>query len=293
MNARELRINGRVDLAALQFNPGAPRRALALHGWLDNAMSFASLAAHWPECEITALEFAGHGRSGHLPEGSWYHFIDYCDDVLAALDHLAVPIDLLLAHSLGGAVATALAAALPERVPRLALIEALGPLSTPPERWLPSLRQGLLDRRRLGDKRLRVFERRDQAIAARLQANPMLPTSAAALIERGLRPAGAGWVWSSDPRLTLHTPVRVPEAVVGAWIAGIEADTLVFLAAETPDFFPAELQASRLAGLRRGQLIRLPGHHHLHMDNPAPIAECLAEFVAGAAGGHHSNVKNL
>ena len=45
MNAEELRIAGRVELAALRFNPGAPRRALALHGWLDNAMSFAGLAA--------------------------------------------------------------------------------------------------------------------------------------------------------------------------------------------------------------------------------------------------------
>ena len=70
MNAVELRLPGRVELAALRFNPGAPQRVLALHGWLDNAASFAPLAAAWPDCEIVALEFAGHGRSGHLPSRS-------------------------------------------------------------------------------------------------------------------------------------------------------------------------------------------------------------------------------
>lgn len=275
----ELRMPGRVDLAAVRFNPGAPRRALALHGWLDNAMSFAALAAKLPEVEITALEFAGHGRSGHLPDGVFYHFVDYCGDIMAALDYLGQPPDFVLAHSLGGAVATAFAAALPERVGKLVLIEALGPISGSVERATPALRAALLDRERLSEKKLRVFPEAELAIAARLAANRMQRHSAEALIARGLRAAGDGWVWSSDPRLTLDTPIRMSEETVRAWIGAIEAETLVIVAEQAPEFFPRARQLERFACLRRGTQAVLPGHHHLHMDDPEPVAEAIRAFL--------------
>jgi pimeloyl-ACP methyl ester carboxylesterase len=204
----EWRGSGRVDLAGLLFNPGARRRALALHGWLDNAMSFAGLAAELPDWELLALDFAGHGESAHLPEGGWYHFIDYLDDVVTALQDR--PIDLLIGHSLGGAVATAWAAARPATVPRLALIEALGPLAGAPNTAVSALRQGLSERRAIAAKQLRRFSDPQQAIVARLSANRMQQASAAALIRRGLRRAGEGWVGqrpTADGRLPV-APVR-------------------------------------------------------------------------------------
>ncbi len=271
--------SGRVELAGLLFNAGAPRRALALHGWLDNAMSFAGLAALLPEWEILALDFAGHGESQHLPEGSWYHFIDYLDDVGAALDER--PVELLIGHSLGGAVATAYAAARPEDVPRLTLIEALGPLAGDPDGAVRALRQGLGERRGIADKRLRQFASPAQAVSARLAANRMQPASAEALIERGLRRAGDGWIWRSDPRLTVTTPWRLPEAVIGQWIEAVECPTLLIAADHPPPYFTAEARQARLARLGNGQLRVLPGQHHLHMDDPRPVAAAIKEFVAG------------
>ena len=48
---------------------------------------------------------------------------------LDALDALEWQRTLLLGHSMGGAIATLVAVAAPERIARLALIEALGPLA--------------------------------------------------------------------------------------------------------------------------------------------------------------------
>lgn len=282
MNAVELRIAGRVELAALRFNPGAPHRVLALHGWLDNAMSYAPLAAALPEWEITALEFAGHGRSGHLPEGGWYHFIDYLDDVEAAFAELPPP-DLLLGHSLGGAVATAFAAARPQQVPRLALIEALGPLAGDPDAAVTALRQGLDERRAIAGKSLRIFPSVEQAVQARLGANRMARRSAEALVSRGLRAAGDGYVWASDPRLTVYSPWRLPESFIRSWIAGVEAPTLLVAAENAPPYFQPQVREARLALLRNGRLRVLPGHHHLHMDSPEPVATALRVFLSAGA----------
>ena len=275
----ELRVSGRVELAALRFNPGAKVRVLALHGWLDNAMSFAPLARAWPEAEITALEFAGHGRSNHLPEGGWYHLIDYLDDVVAGLALMDDGYDLLLGHSLGGATATAFAAARPEQVPRLALIEALGPIAYAPELATQALRTGLDQRAALSAKRLRVFETPDQAVAARLAANKMQAESAQRLIERGLRPAGDGYIWASDPRLTVANPLRLSEAAIQNWISAIECEVCLIAADQPPPYFSEQTRQSRIACLRQPQLHLLPGHHHLHMDTPDAVAQVLKQFV--------------
>ena len=112
------------DLAALRYGTRGGTRVLALHGWLDNAMSFAPLAAQLPELDLVALDLPGHGHSAHRPPRTWYHYIDYLDDALLALDALGWDRCVLLGHSLGGAVASVLAAARPERVEGLLLIEA-------------------------------------------------------------------------------------------------------------------------------------------------------------------------
>jgi pimeloyl-ACP methyl ester carboxylesterase len=272
LSGQPLRLPGRVDLAALRFNAGAPRQVLALHGWLDNAASFAPLAAQLPDCDIVALDFAGHGRSGHLPVGGWYHFVDYLDDVHAALDGLGWARPILLGHSLGGAVATCYAAACPDRIERLLLIEALGPLSSTPGHGGRSLREAVAARRAVIGKQRRVFADPAQAVAARLQATRMARSSAELLVERGIEAVDGGWIWASDPRLTAFSPARFCESLVQEWIAAVDAPTLVIAADQHPEYFDPDLRRQRLAKLGEGREVVVPGHHHLHMDTPEPVA---------------------
>lgn len=65
----ELRITTSLgELSALQWGqPDAPP-LLALHGWLDNAASFARLAPLLAKHRrAIALDMPGHGHSAHLP----------------------------------------------------------------------------------------------------------------------------------------------------------------------------------------------------------------------------------
>jgi pimeloyl-ACP methyl ester carboxylesterase len=283
--ARELELAlPHLRLAGRAWGDPALPKLLALHGWLDNAASFDRLApllcGHF---HIVALDLPGHGRSAHRPAGAWYHYVDYLGDVLAAADALGWPRFGLLGHSLGGALASALAAGCPERVERLLLIEALGPIVGDPAQALDQLRRALSQRAAVDEKSLRVFPDAASAERARMQANGLSSMAARLLVERGIRAVDGGFVWSSDPRLTLASPTRFVEAQVQALLDGIRAPSVLVLADPAPSFLPPAMIEARIARVPGIEVVRLPGHHHLHLEDPQPVAAALLASRAALA----------
>lgn len=285
-------------LAALRWAPadaGAtpPVRVLALHGWLDNAASFVPLAPHLrahggDALDLVALDLPGHGRSAHLPPGADYSFAGAMHAVLDAADALGWARFALLGHSMGAGIASLLAAACPQRVQRLVAIEALGALPDTVENTVTRLREAVAATRALPAKRLRVFDALQPAIRARSASRVVGVGEDAArlLVERGVRRVEGGWEWSSDPRLTLPTMVRMTEAQVRALIAGIECPTRVLFADPPQPYLPGPQRSARATLLPRGEVIVLPGSHHLHMEQPDAVAAAIGGFLcAGFAHG--------
>lgn len=275
---------GRV--AALRFGAAGGVPVIALHGWLDNAASFVPLAPHLPGLDLVALDLPGHGRSVHLPPGAEYSLVNAMHTVLDAADALGWQRFALLGHSMGAGIASVLAAACPERIVRLVAIEALGALADTLERTTPRLREAIAAQRAVRGKALRVFPDLDAAVRARMQANGLSEPVARLLVERGTRRSddGAGWVWSSDPRLTTPTAFRLTEAQVGDVLAHIECPARVIFADPPPPYFPASLRRERFARLRHGELVVLDGSHHLHMEMPEAVAAAIGDFLAVAGG---------
>lgn len=267
-------------MTGLRHGPTGAPPLLALHGWLDNAASFVPLMPHLAGFDLVALDLPGHGHSFHRPPHAEYGLTDYLADIDAALDTLGWPRCRLLGHSLGGALATLIAAAAPERIERLALIEALGPLAAAPGSAVPRLREALADRRAFAGKRLRVFPDLITAVRARMQANALSEPVARLLVERSVAPVEGGFAWRSDPRLRLASATRATEATIREWIAGIDCPTLVIAAEQAPPYFTPALREARVAGLRDGRCVVVPGGHHLHMEDPAPVAAVLLPFLA-------------
>jgi pimeloyl-ACP methyl ester carboxylesterase len=253
---------------------------LALHGWLDNAASFDRLApllcGHF---HIVAIDLPGHGRSGHRPPGTWYHYVDYLGDALAAADALGWTQFGLLGHSLGGAVASMLAAACPQRIERLFLIEALGPLTAEVEQTLSLLQRAISQRHGLPAKALRVFASEAEAAQTRAKAGDLSLEAAQIMVARGIKPAtGGGFVWSSDPRLTLTSPQRYIEAQVLAVLDELRVPTQLILAQPAPSFLPEAMINARIARVRDIDVVRIAGHHHVHLDDPQPVASAMLAF---------------
>jgi pimeloyl-ACP methyl ester carboxylesterase len=254
-------------------------RVLALHGWLDNAASFIPLAAHLPGLQLAAPDLPGHGRSAHLAPGAEYTSGVAVNAVLDIADALGWDTFSLLGHSMGAGIASLVAASVPDRVRRLVAIEALGGLAETVERTADRWREAIAAARALPGKQLRVFADLAAPVRARMQANQLSEPAARLLVERGVRPVEGGFVWSSDPRLTLPTPQRLSEAQLARLVAGIACPATVIYADPPQAYFPEPLRTQRAALLPDGRLHVLAGTHHLHMEDPAAVAARMLAFL--------------
>lgn len=271
-----------IELAALAYGPVDGPPVLALHGWLDNAATFTKLAPRMPGLRIIALDLAGHGLSGHRPLGCEYHLSDYVIDTLRVADALGWERFSLLGHSLGAIVSTLLASACPERVERLALIDGMLPLFDSPDSAPERL--GLALRRRLAPGRGKsIYAHADEAIEARMAGHRTVSREAATLlVKRALMDAeGGGYVWRSDSALTLPTPIRTTLEQGIAFAKGIQCPA-VFVAADDGirQDFPGLDALCRQLPIT---VERLPGGHHVHLDDDMgaqAVADCFKGLFA-------------
>jgi len=265
-------------LGAIAWGDRSLPPLLALHGWLDNAATHTAIAPLLSEhFHVVAIDMPGHGRSAHVP---FYHFVDGVFDVLAAADALGWQTFDLLGHSRGGGIASLTAAACPARIRRLVLIEALGAMAAPPDHSLAQLRRGTTQFQEISEKPLRVFATPEEAIVARMKTGGLSLASAEAIVLRGIKPVSGGYSWSSDPRLTIASPQRFTEAQILDVVQGIEAPTLLIMAPDSQvKPIDAATLAARVALVRSIEVRELSGGHHLHLENPQPVAQAILDFL--------------
>lgn len=272
-------------IAALRGGREGATPVLALHGWLDNAASFVPLARELEGLDLVAIDLPGHGRSAHLAPGADYSFYGAVNHVLDVADALGWERFALLGHSMGAGIGSLVAAACPQRVERFVAIEALGALAETPERTAIRMRDAVAASRALRGKSLRVFPALEPAIRARMQANALSEPVARLLVERGTREVHAdgepgGFVWSSDPRLTLPSFTRLTEAQVLDLIAAIECPVRLVHADPAQPYLPEPVRRAHAAALRDGELVVIRGGHHLHMEQPVEVAAAIGGFFA-------------
>lgn len=282
-SAQEIRIQlPHIDLAARVYGPEDGKPVLALHGWLDNSMTFDLLAPKLQGLRIVAIDMAGHGHSGHRAPGAGYQLWDYALDALMATQQLGWEKFSLLGHSLGGIISVLIAGAVPGRIEHLALIDGLVPDTGEADKSPQKLGEALLAHIDLAAKNKTVYETVEQAVQVRMRG--MMPVSQLAselLAKRGLSPVAGGYCWSTDSRLTLPSPLRLTREHAVAFLHAVQCPIKLVLAEQgillkEPDFikflstYPLDVQ-------------RLPGGHHLHLDDEQgaqAVAQCMQEFFA-------------
>ncbi|MBI6680641.1 alpha/beta hydrolase [Pseudomonas viridiflava] len=278
----EVRLSlGHVELAAHLFGPEDGTPVIALHGWLDNANSFARLAPKLDGLRIVALDLAGHGHSDHRPAGAGYALADYVFDVLQVAEQLGWSRFALLGHSLGAIISVMLAGALPERVTHLALIDGLIPLTGEADSSAERMGAALQAQLALPGKKKPVYQDQDRAIQARMKGVVAVSLEAAELLaQRGLMPVPGGYTWRSDSRLTLPSATRLTHDQAMAFINSVRCPTQLVIAREGMLVKKHDVIERLPFGIET-----LPGGHHLHLDDEegaCAVARCFNRFFAAS-----------
>jgi len=271
-------MTGAGTLRGLRWGRSGDASILALHGWLDNAASFARLAPLLMDADVVAIDLPGHGYSDHRPQGARYHFIDFIPVVLDAMNELGWPNCVLIGHSLGAAIASFTAATEPDRVQGLFLIDGLGPSSEKPHSAPGRLQRSI---RRFVDcpaTAATEYPDLDAMINARHRAGRIGKAGAALLATRNAIQSERGFRWRTDPRLLLPNPQYLTEEQVLAFLRKVEAPTVLGMASE--GLLQAQPQTKeRICAFSSIDVVELPGAHHLHLDDPQPVAQVVNRFL--------------
>lgn len=274
-------------LAAREWGEPGCLPLLGLHGWLDNAGSFDLLAPRFvdadPGCHFLALDAAGHGLSGNRSVDAGYNIWQDLADIVEVAEQLGWARFGLVGHSRGAGVAMLFAAAFPDRVERLVLIEGGLPLVGRAEDAPANLAEVILRSRELATKAGRVFAERDRAIAERADGFSRVEhATAEVLARRSLRKVEGGWQWHADQRLKAGSELKLTRELVRAFVARVVAPVQMFLADQSP-FGDLALYEEMIGVFADLELHRLPGRHHFHLEGAeATIAAQMLRFLHGS-----------
>jgi pimeloyl-ACP methyl ester carboxylesterase len=118
----------------LEWGEPAGDPLILVHGYLDLAHSWTFFVTSLRQrlgksLWIIAPDCRGHGDSGWVGAGGYYHFPDYVFDLDRLVRALGATQFKLIGHSMGGTISFLYAGTFPKRVNRLVLIEGIGPPS--------------------------------------------------------------------------------------------------------------------------------------------------------------------
>jgi pimeloyl-ACP methyl ester carboxylesterase len=183
------------------------------HGFLDHGLSFAPVARELArDFRVIAPDARGHGHSDWIGQGGYYHFADYFHDICSLVEKLQIERLHLVGHSMGGSIATGVAAILGDRIESTVMLEGMGPPHEPfddlpkrLERWHRGLSKSTNAQDRQGRKQSRKLMPDIKTAADRLSnLNSRLPEEGAlgfakTFTEEVQVSGQKGVVWRYDP----------------------------------------------------------------------------------------------
>ena len=263
---------------------------ILVHGFLDHARSWDPFVRHLQETaaspfRIIALDCRGHGDSGWVGPGGYYHFADYIFDLHTLIESLHVGNVILMGHSMGGSISFQYTGAFPKQVDKLILVEGLGPVALPfsdapkrMEQWISEVRAA---ERREGTE----YPTLEDAARRLQRQNPRLASDLALHLARfGMKQKENGnWIWKFDPlhRTTAPQPFYLGHAL--AFFHRIECPVLLVRGKESRQQHRTDLQ-ERINAISHHTRVEIEAAGHMvHQDNPAQLAEVVVAFLQDRA----------
>ena len=266
-------------------SPDAPP-ILFLHGTRDSSITFQfvvdALKGNW---SVVAPDWRGHGLSQWVPQSYWFHeFLGDLDVLVQTyFGEASVPV---VAHSLGGNIASIYAGLRPERVSHLVSLDAFGPLVT----HVPVDVKATLQRFLAIPRATRPHQSYGSVddMASRLQrGNRRLTQEKARFLadHSSVDDGNSGHRWNFDPSHEWSIPtLHSMEEWRQIW-SGIRAPVLWIVSSDHRAGAPTSLlgemdrRATMIEQLTR---VTIPETgHNLHHDEPAKLSHLIEDFIRG------------
>ncbi len=279
MDPRDIEINiGRMSFSGQEWGDPEGKPLIALHGWLDNAASFAPLAPFLKGVRLIAIDQAGHGRSDHRPEEMDYSIWNYVEDLVDIVDTLELDSFSLIGHSMGAIVSTMAATVLGVRIEKAIMLDGLYPMPRKAEDS-PSALKAFIEERKAFRKGKTVNRFRSMEHAVRVRCLGQFPVtrdSSAILVERALFMDGDAWTWRTDQRLKLSSPTRFTEDQALAFAEQMSCEAHMLYAEKGYIDALVDPNKERLANI---QFYPMEGSHHFHMDGQTEAVSQIVNTV--------------
>jgi pimeloyl-ACP methyl ester carboxylesterase len=257
-----------------------------IHGFLDVAYGWNPFVAALQECHgdplwIIAPDCRGHGDSGWVGAGGYYHFPDYVYDLDCVVRAFGVPRFTLVGHSMGGTISFLYAGAFPERVAKLVLIEGVGPAGLGFADAPPRMAQWIGDVHGRGRTHFRRYTSIEAGADQLRQTNPRLNKDLALELARAAmkQDRQGQWIWKFDPlhRTTAPQPFYAAQAL--EFFRRIECPVLIVDGAESRQTRRTDIQP-RYDSLRNHHRTTIAqAGHMVHQDRPKELAKVVATFL--------------
>lgn len=260
---------------------------LLLHGAFDHGRMWDGIAPALAArgSRVIAPDLRGHGDSGRLASG--HAWASCATDLGFLIRDLGGEVGLV-GHSFGAGQAMFVAAAWPELVPWVVVLDGLGP---PPEAFdqtfdvveLATKSFDVLDRIRRDPPR--IYPTRAEMVERRAAINQRLPRPwVEHLVEHGAAPADGGFVWKSDPMFNVGFPGSFGLEHLRAEFGAVTCPILVLSGGEVDTW--SELDESQVR--ERVGWLQAPDHrvidgagHYVHIEQPAATLAAIGEFLDG------------
>ena len=309
------------------------RLFLLLHGWLDNCRSFHRLAPalasyyhdnqqkeqqqgtaiDYYDTKVVAMDFAGHGKSSHVPGGPGV-LLDGVSCITQVLQHKELRWSsdddndnctdqvIVIGHSMGAGIAVAFAAAFPEMLDKLVLLEGFGPFPRH-ERDVANLLRTHVEVRNKGHAKLSasVQNGRKQytlATAVRARQQTALQSPGDQYISNEAATELVQWAlcrnehdnvendkvlysFRHDPRVGWPSVQYLTHGQVEALQRAVRPVNSLLLRAKEGWPIREDLVEHYVDSLRPNVMATLPGSHHFHADPDTweAVAEHVCKFV--------------
>jgi pimeloyl-ACP methyl ester carboxylesterase len=220
-------------------NPEAPPLILQ-HGGRDHCRSWdwvaQELAHDW---HVVAPDLRGHGDSAWAPDGS-YETNSFVYDFAQLIETLGFDEVTIVAHSLGGNVATRFTGLYPDKVRKLVNIEGLGPspqirAEHEAEGYANRFRDWIAGKRKAAGRSPRRYPTLEAAFARMKEENSFLTDAQARhlTVHGASRNEDGTWSWKFDPYLNVWPFSDTPWAEQEALWAAITCPMLLLYGADS------------------------------------------------------------